>query len=56
MLQITKDWFQKQNLEVDEIIFSVDGENIAKACKDNQIDLMIEDNPFNFKKRKRERS
>ena len=33
--QITKDWFQKQNLEVD---------------KEYQIDLMIEDNPYNFKK------
>lgn len=48
--QITKDWFQKQNLEVDEMIFSVDGENKAKVCKEYQIDLMIEDNPYNFKK------
>ena len=34
----------------DDIIISVKGESKAEVCKKNKIDLMIENNPFNYKK------
>ena len=32
------------------MIFSVYGEDKAKTCQEKHIDLMIEDNPYNYKK------
>ena len=47
---ITRSWFEKEGLEVEEMIFSVYGEDKAKTCQEKHIDLMIEDNPYNYKK------
>ena len=47
---ITKEWLKREDIEIDDITFSVDGEEKAKVCKEKQIDLMIEDNPLNYKK------
>ena len=34
----------------DDIIISVKGETKAEVCKKNKIDLMIDDDPLNYKK------
>ena len=52
--EITTEWFKKQKIEVDKIITSAYGEEKALACKKYKIDLMIEDNPYNYKKIKEE--
>lgn len=43
-------WLDKHGIEVDAIITSVYGETRADTCKKYDIDLMIDDNPYNFKK------
>ena len=41
------DWLKKNDINYDKIIFSP--ENKEDICKENQIDLMIEDAPYNVK-------
>ena len=50
IMEITKEWLRKNNIEVDDIILSSYGEEKAKICKKNNIDLMIDDDPYNYKK------
>lgn len=47
---ITEEWLSKNNIEVDEIITASYGEDKAKACREYKIDLMIDDDPYNYKK------
>lgn len=46
---ITKKWLEKQKIEVDKIIVAAYGETKADVCKKNKIDLMIDDDPYNYK-------
>ena len=48
--EITKKWLEKHDIEVDAIITSVYGETRAETCKKYNIDLMIDDDPYNYKK------
>lgn len=50
VLEITKEWLNRNDIEVDKIITDVYGEKKAIACKKYKIDLMIEDNPYNYHK------
>ena len=47
---ITKQWLEKHHIEFDELILSAYGETKADICKKNNIDLMIDDDPYNYKK------
>lgn len=46
---ITKKWLDEREIEYDKIITSTYGSKRAEVCKDNQIDLMIDDDPYNYK-------
>lgn len=48
--EITKKWLKDNEIEVDKIIVEAYGEKKAIICKENHIDLMIEDDPYNFRK------
>lgn len=50
IFDITEDWLKKHDIEVDAIISSAYGETRADVCKKYNIDLMIEDDPYNYKK------
>lgn len=45
---ICQEWFDKYNIVVDKIITGVDGDEKLKACLQNKIDLMIDDNINNY--------
>ena len=47
---ITKEWLKNNQIEVDKVIVEAYGEKKADICKENDIDLMIEDDPYNYKK------
>ena len=44
---ITKKWLDKNKIYYDELIFT--SEDKRKVCKENKIDIMIEDSPTNVK-------
>ena len=48
--KITKEWLDRNGIVVDDIIISAYGDTKASACKKHLIDLMIDDNPYNYKK------
>ena len=48
--KITENWLKEKQIEVDKVIVEAFGEKKAEICKENKIELMIEDNPFNYKK------
>lgn len=50
IFEVTKDWLKRHNIEVDVIVSSAYGEDKAEVCKKLGIDLMIDDNPYNYKK------
>ena len=50
--EITKNWLSQEKIVIDGLILQVDGEIKAQTCKDQNVDLMIEDNPYNYKKMK----
>jgi len=50
ILEITKEWLQKNEIFVNKIILSSYGDKKAIICKKYLIDLMIEDDPYNYKK------
>ena len=50
MEDITRKWLKDNSIEIDYLIMEVFGEERGKVCKDYQIDLMIDDNPYNYKK------
>jgi uncharacterized HAD superfamily protein len=47
--EVTKEWLDRNNILVDGIFIGAYGENKAKVCKENNIDLMIDDDPYNYK-------
>lgn len=48
--QTTMDWLKKQDIIVEDVITGVYGESKAKICKEYKIDLMIDDDPYNYQK------
>lgn len=48
--QLCKIWLEKNELPIDGIITSCYGENKKRACIDNKIDLIIDDDLFNIRK------
>lgn len=50
VFQITEEWLKEHGIEADAIISSAYGETRAEVCKEYNIDLMIDDNPYNYKK------
>ena len=48
-LDVTKDWLRRNEIEVDGVVTSAYGDLKARACKKYGIDLLIEDNPYNYK-------
>lgn len=50
VLEITKEWLKNNNIDVDDIFISAYGETKADVCKKNDIELMIDDDPYNYKK------
>lgn len=49
MKQMTKKWLDKNKIEYDKIIFASDDEKLQK-CIENNVSIMIEDNPENILK------
>ena len=49
IMELTVEWFNKNEIEVDGIFTSAYGETKADICKREHIDLMIDDNPYNYK-------
>ena len=47
---IIQKWLDKSDIEVDAVVSSAYGEEKAEVCKRYDIDLMIDDNPYNYKK------
>lgn len=43
--EITKEWLKRNNIKYDKIIFETEK---LQPCKENQIDVMIEDSPENI--------
>lgn len=50
VFEVTKDWLSRHNIDVDVIVAAAYGEDKAEVCKKLGIDLMIDDNPYNYKK------
>ena len=46
---ITDEWLKKNDIEVDGIFSAAYGENKAIVCKREKIDLMVDDDPYNYK-------
>ena len=47
--EITRKWLEENHIEIDGIITDVYGEKRAKAIKENHIDIMIDNDPYNYK-------
>ncbi|MCI8460050.1 MAG: hypothetical protein HFE81_01505 [Bacilli bacterium] len=50
VIKITERWLNENNIEVDGIITAAYGETKADVCKRYNIDIMIDDDPYNYKK------
>lgn len=48
--EVTKKWLKDNQIEVDKVIVGAYGERKADICKENNIELMIDDDPYNLKK------
>ncbi len=46
--EITKKWLKENKIYYDKIVFDV--KDKGKYCKNNEVDVMIEDDPINLKK------
>lgn len=49
VMDITEEWLRRYEIEVDGIFSSAYGESKADVCKREKIDLMIDDDPYNYK-------
>lgn len=49
VVEIIKEWLKNNNIEVDGIITSSYGEGRGSSCKRHKIDLMIDNDPYNYK-------
>ena len=47
---ITEEWLKTHQIHYDKIVASVYGERKVSACKEHKIDLMIDDDPYNYQK------
>ena len=47
--EVTSKWLKEHNIEVDKIITGVYGEERAEVIKNNNIDIMIDNDPYNYK-------
>ena len=50
VIKVTEKWLHEHDIEVDAIIVSAYGESRADVCKKYNIDLMIDDDPYNYHK------
>ena len=48
--ELTFNWLKEHDIEVDKIITAADGETVADICKKYDIDLMIDDDPYMYRK------
>lgn len=48
--ELTANWLNEHGIEVDKIITAAGGETSADICKKYDIDLMIDDDPYNYQK------
>ena len=46
--EITKEWLDNHHLPIDHIFMCRYGEGKAETCKENQIVIMIDDDPYNI--------
>ena len=46
--EMTYEWLKKHKVFVDDIITGVYGETKAETCKNLDIDIMIDDDPYNY--------
>ena len=46
--KLTADWLLANDIEVDGIFINAYGENKAKICKEEKIDIIIDDDPYNY--------
>lgn len=49
VMEITDKWLSDNGIEFDGIYTSAYGESKADVCKREKIDLMVDDNPYNYK-------
>ncbi len=49
VMKITEEWLASHQIEIDGIFSSAYGETKADVCKREKIDLMIDDDPYNYK-------
>ena len=49
VVSITKKWLEDNDIIYDMLVTSCYGETKASACKEQSVDLMIDDDPFNYK-------
>lgn len=49
VLEVTDRWLKKHDISVDGIFSSAYGEDKAEVCKREKIDLMIDNDPYNYK-------
>ena len=47
--EIIREWLHKNNISVDDVFVGAYGEVKAEVCKKHNIDLMIDDDPYNYK-------
>lgn len=49
VMEITDKWLSDNGIEVDGIFTSAYGDSKADVCRRERIDLMVDDNPYNYK-------
>ncbi len=47
--KITREWLEKEGIEVDDVIINATGQERSNICKKYNIDLMIDNDPLNYK-------
>lgn len=47
--KLTADWLKENDIEVDGIYINAYGENKARICKELKVDIIIDDDPYNYK-------
>ena len=50
VLRLTQEWLHNNQIEVDAIFTSAYGDSKVEICQKYHIDLMIDDDPYNYKK------
>lgn len=47
--KLTADWLSANGIEVDGIFINAYGDEKARICKEQKIDIIIDDDPYNYK-------